>query len=110
MSATKIQPKLTCPHCKQKLRSKKQLRERTRCKCPKCNGNFVFATNGPNSETETYESEIPDFEILASDFDRPRLIGLKELPPPKVTKTEGLFLSSVRRLFLSAWWGFLLWP
>jgi transcription initiation factor IIE alpha subunit len=70
-------PKLTCPRCKQKLRFKKQLREGAKCKCPKCNGYFVFATNGPNAETETYEyeSEIRDFEILASEFDLPKPMG-----------------------------------
>jgi len=90
MSATKTQPKLTCPHRKQKLRSKKQLREGTKCKCPKCNGYFVFATNGPDAATETYESEVPDFEILASDFDMPKSTGSKEHPPPKGTKTGSL--------------------
>jgi hypothetical protein len=101
MSPTTTNPKLSCPHCKQKLRFKKQLSEGTKCKCPKCKGYFVFGANGPNAETETYQSEVPDFEILASDFDGPNSIGSKGLPPPKVRKTAGAFLSSPRRLFPS---------
>jgi hypothetical protein len=101
MIATKTQPKLTCPGCKQKLRFNKKLREGSKCKCPKCNGYFVFATNGPNAETETYESVVPDFEILASDFDLPKSIGSMEHTPPKVTKTGGPVLSSPRRFLRS---------
>jgi hypothetical protein len=97
------QPKLTCPHCRQKLRSKKQLREGTKCKCPKCNGYFVFATDGPNAETETYESEIPDFEILASDFDKPQSIGSTKLPAHKVSKPGGPFPSSARTRGCHGW-------
>jgi hypothetical protein len=101
MSAITTNPKLSCPLCRQRLRFKRQLREGTKYKCPNCNGHFVFATNGPNAETETYEyeSEIPDFEILASDFDKPKSMDSEALPPTKVTKTGGPFLSSARRLF-----------
>jgi hypothetical protein len=80
-------------------RFNKQLREGTKCKCANCNGCLVFATKGPNAETETFELEVPDFEILASDLDKPKSIGSKELPTPKVTETGGPFLSSARRLF-----------
>jgi hypothetical protein len=72
MNASKVRTKLTCPRCRKKLRFKPQLREGTRCRCLICNGHFVFATKGPDAETATYESEVPDFEILASDFDRPQ--------------------------------------
>jgi hypothetical protein len=71
MSTTLTQPKLSCPNCKQKLRFKKQLREGSKCKCPNCHGYFIFSTKDPYAETETYELEIQNFEILASDFDKP---------------------------------------
>ncbi len=76
MSTTHSQPKLTCPHCEQKIRFKTQPPEGAKAKCPNCHGYIIYATSrlAPVLGTDDLASQEP---------------GCNELePPPKLTGYE----------------------
>jgi hypothetical protein len=64
MSPTTTQPKLTCPHCEQKIRFKTPPREGTKAKCPNCHGRVAYAAYNLNPVSDTYD------------------LAPQELPPP----------------------------
>jgi hypothetical protein len=109
MGSTLTQPKLTCPHCDQKLRFNTQPRERAKIKCPNCHGYLIFSANDSNTETEVYELESPNFEVPDSDFNKPTPVDSEEppsLPSPRNPVPSNPTLSRTLKSFCR-WLG---WP